>query len=85
MARMNVNRKVVVGHWSEEDVQEQSAFWARVAAAWFDFQTLKVARFGDNMREVAVTEGDKWKPRSNSACRFTVTGVGDLVKFQRGY
>ncbi len=80
MARMNVNRKVVVGHWSEEDVQEQISIWARVAAAWFDFQTLKVARFGDNMREVAVTEGDKVEAQIKFGMSVYGYGVGDLVK-----
>jgi L-arabinose isomerase len=60
MSRMQVNRKVVVGHWGEADVQEDIGIWARVSAAC-DFQTLKVARFGDNMREVAVTEETKLK------------------------
>ncbi|RQW76727.1 MAG: L-arabinose isomerase, partial [Methanothrix sp.] len=57
MSRMRIERKVVVGHWQEADVQERIAVWTRAAAAWYDMQHLKIARFGDNMREVAVTEG----------------------------
>jgi L-arabinose isomerase len=80
MSRMNIKRKVVVGHWSEDDVQEQISIWARAAAAWGDFQTLKVARFGDNMREVAVTEGDKVEAQIRFGMSVYGYGVGDLVK-----
>ncbi len=80
MSRMNINRKVVVGHWSEEDVQYQIGMWSRAAAAWHDFQTLKVARFGDNMREVAVTEGDKVEAQIRFGLSVNGYGVGDLVK-----
>jgi L-arabinose isomerase len=80
MSRMNVDRKVVVGHWSDPAVQEDIAVWGRAAAAWFDFQTLKVARFGDNMREVAVTEGDKVDAQIQFGISVNGYGVGDLVK-----
>jgi L-arabinose isomerase len=80
MSRMNINRKVVVGHWSEDDVQYQIGMWTRAAAAWHDFQTLKVARFGDNMREVAVTEGDKVEAQIRFGFSVNGYGVGDLVK-----
>lgn len=59
LTRMRKNRKVVVGHWKDPRVQRQLGTWARVALGWDEWQHLKVARFGDNMREVAVTEGDK--------------------------
>ncbi len=59
LARMRKNRKVVVGHWREPRVQEKLGIWARVAMGCDEMRRLKVARFGDNMREVAVTEGDK--------------------------
>jgi L-arabinose isomerase len=84
MSRMNLNRKVVVGHWSEDDVQEQVGVWTRAAAAWFDFQTLKVARFGDNMREVAVTEGDKVEAQIKFGLSVNGYGVGDLAKIVNG-
>jgi L-arabinose isomerase len=80
MSRMNINRKVVVGHWGEDDVQEQIGVWSRAAAAWSDFQTLKVARFGDNMRDVAVTEGDKVEAQIKFGMSVNGYGVGDLVK-----
>ena len=58
-ARMRLNRKVVVGHWQDPEVQASLGAWSRAAAAWQDMQGARIARFGDNMREVAVTEGDK--------------------------
>lgn len=59
MSRMRKNRKVVVGHWKTDRVQKMIGIWARVALGVDEMRHLKVARFGDNMREVAVTEGDK--------------------------
>lgn len=80
MSRMNINRKVVVGHWTDEEVQDQIGVWTRAAAAWYDFQSLKVARFGDNMRDVAVTEGDKVDAQIQFGMSVNGYGVGDLVK-----
>jgi L-arabinose isomerase len=57
--RMGLHRKVIAGFWQNDAVQKQLATWARAAVAWHDAQGLKIARFGDNMRNVAVTEGDK--------------------------
>lgn len=59
MTRMGKDRKVVVGHWKENRVQQKIALWARVALGCDELRNLKVARIGDNMRQVAVTEGDK--------------------------
>lgn len=59
MSRMRIKRKVVVGHWQENSVQQKIGVWSRVALGWDEMRTLKVARIGDNMREVAVTDGDK--------------------------
>ena len=59
MSRMRKKRKVVVGHWKEERVHKKIGIWSRVALGWDEMRNLKVARIGDNMREVAVTEGDK--------------------------
>ena len=80
MTRMRINRKVVVGHWQEEDVQERIGVWTRAAAGWADFQTTKIARFGDNMREVAVTEGDKVEAQIRFGLSVNSYGVGDIVK-----
>lgn len=59
MSRMRIKRKVVVGHWKEVGVHKKIGIWSRVALGWDEMRNLKVARIGDNMREVAVTEGDK--------------------------
>jgi L-arabinose isomerase len=80
-SRMRLNRKVVVGHWQEPDVQAQIGVWMRAAAAWHDLKTLRVARFGDNMRQVAVTEGDKVEAQLRFGYSVNGYGVGDLVKY----
>jgi L-arabinose isomerase len=59
LTRLDVRRKTVVGHWSDSRMQERIGLWARAARGYNEAQHLKVARFGDNMRDVAVTEGDK--------------------------
>jgi L-arabinose isomerase len=78
--RMGLNRKVVVGHWQDEEVQSELGEWARAAAAWADWQGAKIARFGDNMRDVAVTEGDKVEAQIRLGYDVYGYGVGDLVK-----
>jgi L-arabinose isomerase len=77
--RLGLNRKVVVGHWQEDEVQARVGTWSRAAAAWADSQRLKVARFGDNMREVAVTEGDKVEAQARLGYSVNGYGVGDLA------
>ena len=76
--RLGINRKVVVGHWKEENVHERLNVWIRAAAAWADAQGGKVARFGDNMREVAVTEGDKVEAQIKLGYSVNGYGVGDV-------
>lgn len=80
MSRMRIKRKVVAGHWKQEGVQRKLGNWARVALAWNDLQHLKVARIGDNMRQVAVTEGDKVEAQLRFG--FSVNGYdsSDVVK-----
>ena len=77
--RMRLRRKVVVGHWQDPEVQDRLAAWMRVARAWHDLQGAKFARFGDNMREVAVTEGDKVSAEMTFGFSVNGYGVGDLV------
>ena len=79
-SRLRKNRKVVVGFWQEKSVQAKLGAWARAAAAWHDWQGAKFARFGDNMREVAVTEGDKVSAQIKFGFAVNGYGVGDLVK-----
>lgn len=80
-SRLRIQRKVVVGHWSEEKVQKNIGLWTRAAAGWNELRHLKVARWGDNMREVAVTEGDKVEAQIKLGVSVNGYGVGDLVKF----
>jgi len=79
-SRLRLNRKVVVGHWSDPDVQCEIGTWVRAACAWADWQGAKIARFGDNMRDVAVTEGDKVEAQIQLGYDVYGYGVGDLVK-----
>jgi L-arabinose isomerase len=78
-ARLRIERKVVVGHWGDEGVQESIGVWTRAACARRDWETGKIARFGDNMREVAVTEGDKVEAQRRLGFSTNTYGVGDLV------
>ncbi|MFA5258429.1 MAG: L-arabinose isomerase, partial [Opitutales bacterium] len=78
--RMRVNRKVVVGHWQDPEVCERIGAWARAASAWHEFQHLKLVRFGDNMRQVAVTDGDKVEAQIRFGMSVNTHGIGDLVK-----
>jgi L-arabinose isomerase len=79
VSRMRINRKVVVGHWSDAEVQERLGVWARAACAWADSLNMRVARFGDNMRSVSVTEGDKVEAQLRLGYQVSGYGVGDLV------
>lgn len=78
-SRMRLNRKVVVGHWEDPEVIERIAVWTRVAAAFDDARNMKVARFGDNMRDVAVTEGNKVSAQIQMGYSVYGYGIGDLV------
>jgi L-arabinose isomerase len=79
-ARLRLERKVVVGHWTDPDVQERIGAWTRAASARRDWETGRIARFGDNMREVAVTEGDKVEAQRRLGFSVNGYGVGDLVE-----
>ena len=79
VSRMRKNRKVVVGYWQDEDVLSQIETWARAAAGWYDWQGAKFVRFGDNMRYVAVTDGDKVEAELKFGFSVNTHGIGDLV------
>ncbi len=79
--RMRRVRKVVVGHWQDKEVLAQLDTWIRAAAAWHDAQSLKVARIGDNMRQVAVTEGDKVEAQMRLGYSVNGYGLGDVVAY----
>lgn len=80
MTKMRINRKVVVGHWEAESVLEKINIWCRVAVGKHKMKTMKVARFGDNMRYVAVTDGDKVSAEMKFGFSVNTYAVGDLVK-----
>lgn len=82
-SRMRRERTVVVGHWQEAQVQARLGVWARAAGAWADAQGARFARFGDNMREVAVTEGDKVGAQIQLGYSVSGYGVGDLARVIR--
>src|SRR5246500_3935432 len=81
--RLRLNRKVVVGHWSDEQVRDRVAAWMRVVRAWSDWQGARFVRFDDNMREVAVTEGDKVAAEAKFGYSVNGYGIGDLVEYVR--
>ena len=81
-SRLRLNRKVVVGHWREATVHARLDAWMRAAAAWHDTQGMKIARLGDNMRQVAVTEGDKVEAEIRYGIAVNGYGLGDLVRVQ---
>jgi L-arabinose isomerase len=77
--RLRLSRKVVVGHWSDPQVQQRIATWARAAAGWADLQGANFARLGDNMRFVAVTEGDKVAAETRFGFAVNGYGVGEIA------
>lgn len=80
LSRLRINRKVVVGHWKDAEAIGQVESWTRAALAWHDWQGARFCRFGDNMRQVAVTEGDKVEAEIRMGYSVNGYGVGDLVQ-----
>ncbi len=78
-ARLRLPRKVVAGHWQDPETVRDMATWVRAALGWRESQHLKVARFGDNMRNVAVTEGDKVEAQRVFGFSVHGYGIGDLT------
>lgn len=83
MSRMRINRKVVTGHWQDPVAVNSIAIWARAAVGWNDWQGARFLRIGDNMRQVAVTEGDKVEAEMKFGYSVNTHGVGDLVSIIR--
>ncbi len=79
-ARMNIKRKIITGYWKDAEVISRIAGWMNTASAFMESKNLKVARFGDNMRDVAVTEGDKVEAQMKFGWSINGYGIGDLVK-----
>lgn len=78
--RMRIRRKVVVGHWKDTEAQRKIAIWARVAAAWADSQDMLILRFGDQMNNVAVTDGDKVEAEQRMGYHVDYTPVSELME-----
>lgn len=79
-ARMNIPRKVIAGHWDNEDVTDRMSAWMQTAVAVAEGTNIRVARFGDNMRHVAVTDGDKIEAQIKFGWTVDYYGIGDLVE-----
>jgi L-arabinose isomerase len=80
VSRMRLNCKVITGHWQDLAIQKEINTWSRACAGWHDWQGAKFARLGDNMRNVAVTEGDKVEAEFKFGYSVNTYGIGDLVK-----
>lgn len=81
VSRLGIRRKVLAGYWKDPAVLQDISNWARVAAGWHDLQGAKFARFGDNMRDVAVTEGDKVEAQIKFGYSVDAYGLGDLKSY----
>lgn len=79
LSRLRKKRKIIVGHWKSASVRQQLGAWSSVARGWDELQNLKVARIGDNMREVAVTEGDKVAAQMRFGFSVNGYGINDLI------
>ncbi len=82
-ARMGVRRKVVVGYWKDQATQDKIAVWERVAAAWADSQDMVILRFGDQMNNVAVTDGDKVAAEMQFGYHVDYCPVSTLMEFHK--
>ncbi|HIV74969.1 MAG TPA: L-arabinose isomerase [Candidatus Pseudogracilibacillus intestinigallinarum] len=80
-ARLNKQNKVVVGYWERPEVKQEIADWMDVAVAYNESFHIKVARFGDNMRNVAVTDGDKIEAQIQFGWTVDYFAIGDLVQY----
>jgi L-arabinose isomerase len=80
LSKMRYPRKTVVGHWQSTEVINKINIWSRVAVGRHVMKSMKIVRFGDNMRQVAVTEGDKVTAEMKFGFSVNTHGVGDLVK-----
>jgi L-arabinose isomerase len=81
--RMRIRRKVVVGYWQEAKTQEHIAVWMRVCAAWADAQDMLIVRFGDQMNNVAVTDGDKVEAEQRLGYHVDYCPVNDLMEYYK--
>lgn len=80
VSRLRKNRKIVVGYWEDAETLGKIGSWMRVCAGWADQQSLKILRFGDNMNNVAVTDGDKVEAESRLGYHVDYVPVGELAE-----
>ena len=81
--RMRIRRKVVVGHWKDGEAQRKIAVWMRVCAAWADAQDMLIVRFGDQMNNVAVTDGDKVEAEQRMGYHVDYCPVSELMEYHK--
>ena len=81
--RMRIRRKVVVGYWKEEETQHKIAVWMRVCAGWADSQDMLIIRFGDQMNNVAVTDGDKVEAEQRMGYHVDYCPVSELMEYHK--
>ena len=81
--RMRIRRKVVVGYWKEEDTLHKIAVWMRVCAGWADSQDMLIIRFGDQMNNVAVTDGDKVEAEQRMGYHVDYCPVSELMEYHK--
>ncbi|KFF31555.1 L-arabinose isomerase [Bifidobacterium bombi] len=81
VSRLGIPRKIVVGHYSDPEVCERIGTWARACTGWSEAQNMKVMRWGDNMRNVAVTEGDKTEAERVFGTQVNTWAVNELVGY----
>jgi L-arabinose isomerase len=79
-AILNISRKVIVGYWNDMRIHQQINIWMNIAIAYLESKNLRIARFGDNMRNVADTEGDKVQAQRVFGWSVDTYGIGDLVE-----
>ena len=81
--RMRIRRKVVVGHWQDAETQRKISVWMRVCAGWADSQDMLILRFGDQMNNVAVTDGDKVEAEQRLGYHVDYCPVSELMNYQK--
>ena len=80
-SRMDIRRKVIAGHWSHKNTQARMSVWMRASVAAVESKSMVIVRFGDNMRDVAVTDGDKVEAMIKLGWSVPYFGIGDLVEY----
>ena len=81
--RMRIRRKVVVGYWKEEETLHKIAVWMRVCAGWADSQDMLIIRFGDQMNNVAVTDGDKVEAEQRMGYHVDYCPASELMEYHK--